>query len=80
MKTTRRSVMRMKRRAWIAAAAAVGVLGIAPAGGAVAKISPAQCQTSSGQLPPGQQPTCQGGGLQQQPAENPAGHAPPGQQ
>jgi hypothetical protein len=72
--------MLSKRRAWIAAAAAIGVLGIAPAGGAVAKITPANCQTSSGQLPPGQQPTCKGGGLEQQPATNPAGHAPPGQQ
>jgi len=72
--------MLSKRRAWIAAAAAVGALGIAPAGGAVAKISPPQCQTSSGHLPPGQQPTCTGGGLEQQPATNPAGHAPPGQQ
>jgi hypothetical protein len=71
--------MLSKRRAWIAAAAAIGVLGVAPAGG-VAKITPPQCETSSGQLPPGQQPTCTGGGLEQQPAANPAGHAPPGQQ
>ena len=72
--------MLTKRRAWIAAAAAIGALGIAPASGAVAKITPPQCETSSGQLPPGQQPTCTGGGLEQQPAKNPAGHAPPGQQ
>ena len=45
-----------------------------------AKIQPASCETSSGQTPPGQQPVCQGGGLEQQPATNPAGHAPPGQQ
>jgi len=45
-----------------------------------AKISPPSCQTSSGQQPPGQQPVCQGSGLEQEPAENPAGHAPPGQQ
>ncbi len=46
----------------------------------LAKISPPSCETSSGQTPPGQQPTCTGGGLEQQPAKNPAGHAPPGQQ
>jgi hypothetical protein len=45
-----------------------------------AKITPPSCETSSGQTPPGQQPTCQGGGLEQQPATNPAGQAPPGQQ
>lgn len=72
--------MLTKRRAWIAAAAITGALGVAPAGGAVAKITPAKCETSSGQLPPGQQPTCNGNGLEQQPAKNPAGHAPPGQQ
>ncbi len=44
-----------------------------------AKISPPECQTQSGQTPPGQQPTCTGGGLEQEPARNPAGHAPPGQ-
>ena len=44
------------------------------------KISPPSCETSSGQTPPGQQPTCKGGGLEQEPATNPAGHAPPGQQ
>jgi hypothetical protein len=49
-------------------------------GVATAKISPPSCETQSGQTPPGQQPSCQGGGLEQQPAENPAGHAPPGQQ
>jgi hypothetical protein len=72
--------MLTKRRAWIAAAATIGVLGVGPTSGAVAKITPPQCETSSGQTPPGQQPTCQGGGLEQQPATNPAGNAPPGQQ
>jgi hypothetical protein len=47
---------------------------------ATAKISPPSCETQGGGTPPGQQPTCKGGGLEQQPAENPAGHAPPGQQ
>ena len=47
---------------------------------AAAKISPPSCETSSGQTPPGQQPVCTGGGLEQEPATNPAGNAPPGQQ
>ena len=47
---------------------------------ASAKISPPSCTTSSGQTPPGQQPVCNGGGLEQKPAKNPAGHEPPGQQ
>lgn len=72
--------MLTRRRAWIALGAVIGALGIAPGGVAVAKISPPQCATSSGQTPPGQQPTCTGGGLEQQPATNPAGQAPPGQQ
>ena len=38
------------------------------------------CTTRNGQLPPGQQPTCQGGGLVQHTKNvNPAGFAPPGQ-
>ncbi len=51
-----------------------------------AKITPAQppsCENRGGQQPGGQQPTCQGEGLEQNPATpatNPAGHAPPGQQ
>jgi hypothetical protein len=73
-------MMRSKRRGWIAAAIAIGALGLAPSGAAVAKISPPECTTSTGQQPPGQQPTCTGGGLDQQPATNPAGNAPPGQQ
>ena len=50
-----------------------------------AKITPAtppSCETGGGNLPPGQQPVCQGGGLTQNPATpatNPAGQAPPGQ-
>jgi hypothetical protein len=53
---------------------------------AAAKITPAQppsCETPNGNnQPPGQQPNCQGGGLEQNPAKpatNPAGHPPPGQ-
>jgi hypothetical protein len=45
-----------------------------------AKISPANCTNNGGQQPGGQQPVCQGGGLTQEPATNPAGNAPPGQQ
>jgi hypothetical protein len=50
-----------------------------------AKITPAtppSCENGGGNLPQGQQPTCQGEGLTQneaKPATNPAGHAPPGQ-
>ena len=50
-----------------------------------AKITPAQppsCENPSGSEPPGQQPTCKGGGHTQNPATpatNPSGHAPPGQ-
>jgi hypothetical protein len=47
---------------------------------ASAKISPPSCTTSSGQTPPGQQPVCNGQGLEQKPAKNPAGKEPPGQQ
>jgi hypothetical protein len=45
-----------------------------------AKISPANCENQGGNQPGGQQPVCQGGGLTQNPATNPAGNAPPGQQ
>ena len=50
-----------------------------------AKITPGQppnCTNNGGQQPGGQQPTCTGEGLTQNPATpatNPAGHAPPGQ-
>jgi hypothetical protein len=66
----------------LAATAVVMAFAVAPTfmTSASAKISPASCETSSGQQPPGQQPVCKGGGLEQQPATNPAGHAPPGQQ
>jgi hypothetical protein len=47
---------------------------------ASAKISPANCTNQGGNQPGGQQPSCQGGGLTQNPATNPAGNAPPGQQ
>jgi hypothetical protein len=53
-----------------------------------AKITPAtppSCENRGGQQPGGQQPNCQGEGLEQNPgspgtpATNPSGHAPPGQ-
>ena len=71
----------MRRRgiaALFAAAMTVGGV-VATAGTASAKITPRSCENGGGQLPPGQQPTCKGGGLTQNPALNPAGHAPPGQ-
>lgn len=46
---------------------------------ASAKISPPSCTNSGGNQPGGQQPTCTGEGLIQNPATNPAGHVPPGQ-
>jgi hypothetical protein len=69
----------MKKR--IAAGVAVLAVGVGSMGGlASAKITPANCENGGGQLPPGQQPVCQGGGLDQNPATNPAGKQPPGQQ
>ena len=43
---------------------------------------PPSCENKSGHKPPGQQPTCSGEALVQNPGTpntNPAGHAPPGQ-
>ena len=71
---------RFKRRASkLAAIAALGALALVPAGTAGAKISPPSCENGGGQLPPGQQPDCKGSGLTQNPATNPAGKEPPGQ-
>jgi hypothetical protein len=74
----------MKTTTTIALVAAVAILAAAITPTfltqASAKISPPSCETSSGQQPPGQQPACKGGGLEQQPAKNPAGQEPPGQQ
>jgi hypothetical protein len=46
----------------------------------IAKITPAECETRGGNNPPGQGQVCQGEGLVQKPAKNPAGKEPPGQQ
>ena len=72
----------MKRRVIATLFAAGMTVGgvLLTAGPASAKITPANCENNGGHLPPGQQPVCQGGGLDQNPATNPAGHEPPGQQ
>ena len=44
-----------------------------------ARITPGGCANQGGNLPPGQQRSCQGGGLTQQPNTNPQGKPPPGQ-
>ena len=62
--------------------AVVMMLTMSFSGAAFAKIKavPTECETKSGQLPPGQQPECQGGGLEQETEnQNPSGKAPPGQ-
>jgi hypothetical protein len=48
--------------------------------GAAAKIAPANCTSNGGNQAGGQQPVCQGGAQTQNPATNPAGGTPPGQQ
>ena len=62
--------------------AAVMVVMAAPAFAKITPAQPASCENKSGAMPGGQQPECKGGGLKQneaQPAKNPAGNAPPGQ-
>jgi hypothetical protein len=64
------------RGAGIAAlfAASMTVGGVLVSGGvASAKITPPSCVNNGENLPKGQQPTCHGGGLNQNPASNPAG-------
>jgi hypothetical protein len=70
------------RSARMAAAAVIGIFALVPSGVAVAKIRPVDtsCTNNGGNDPGGQQPTCTGGGLNQNTEnQNPAGQAPPGQ-
>ena len=75
--------MRPDRRQRIAllVAAVVMALTMSFSGVAFAKIAPVDtgCETRGGGEPGGQQPTCKGGGLEQQTeSQNPAGNAPKG--
>lgn len=66
----------------LGAGAAVIALGVGGANLAEAKIQPVDtsCTNNGGHQPGGQQPSCTGGGLTQNTEnQNPAGHAPPGQ-
>jgi hypothetical protein len=66
----------------IGAGAAVCALTLGGATLADAKIQPVDtsCTNNGGHEPAGQQPSCTGGGLTQNSEnQNPAGHAPPGQ-
>jgi hypothetical protein len=60
----------------IAAVLAVAGLAVGMSAGTTgAKITPANCTNGGGHQPPGQQPVCHNtGGLDQNPALNPAGH------
>jgi hypothetical protein len=64
----------------MAVALSVAMLVSSVAAPVQAKIAPANCENQGGNQPGGQQPVCQGGGLTQNPATNPSGNAPPGQQ
>jgi hypothetical protein len=71
----------MKRRAIAALFAAGMTVGgvVATAGVASAKITPRHCENNGGNSPAGQQPDCKNDNLNQLPATNPSGFAPPGQ-
>ena len=72
----------MRKRISLLFAALVLALTMSFGGVAFAKIQPVDtaCTTQGGGTPGGQQPTCKGGGLDQQTEnQNPSGHAPPGQ-
>lgn len=78
--TTRLTVRRIATA--IGAGAAVCALTLGGANIADAKIQPVDtsCTNNGGHEPGGQQPSCKGGGLTQNTEnQNPAGHAPPGQ-
>jgi hypothetical protein len=70
----------MRKRVTLLVAALMMALTMSFGGVAFAKIAPANCENGGGNQPAGQQPTCTGGGLTQNPATNPSGNAPPGQQ
>jgi hypothetical protein len=70
----------MRKRILLLITAFVMALMMALGGVAFGAISPANCTNGGGNQPGGQQPVCTGGGLTQNPATNPAGQAPPGQQ
>jgi hypothetical protein len=74
--------MKRKLIALVFATAVASAGAVAPVTGAFAKIQPVDvsCTNNGGHQPGGQQPSCQGSGLTQQSEnQNPAGHAPPGQ-
>jgi hypothetical protein len=74
----------MKRFAAVTLVAATATFGgiavnMASASAAIKPVD-TSCTNNGGNQPGGQQPSCKGGGLNQQTEnQNPAGHAPPGQ-
>jgi hypothetical protein len=71
----------MRKRISLLIAALMLALTMSFGGVAFAKITPVDtsCTNGGGQQPGGQQPTCTGGGLDQQSEnQNPSGAAPPG--
>ncbi len=72
----------MRKRISLLIAALMLALTMSFGGVAFAKIQSVDtaCTTQGGGMPGGQQPTCKGGGLDQQTEnQNPSGKAPPGQ-
>ncbi len=72
----------MRKRISLLFAALMLALTMSFGGVAFAKIQSVDtaCTTQGGQEPGGQQPTCKGGGLEQEKEnQNPSGKAPPGQ-